>query len=67
MIQFNEDPNAKDKLLYKRALPPGEEWVYDCNWFENLIYDNCFTSKSSAMKIVGGIISLSTLIFFMGE
>lgn len=67
MIKFNEDPNAKDKLLYKKALPEGEEWVYDCNFLENLLYDNCFESKSSAMKIVSGIISFSALIFFMGE
>lgn len=67
MIKFNTDPNAKDKSYYKQILPEGEEWVYDCNIIENLLYDNCFNSKSSAMKVVTGMVSLFSLIFLMNE
>jgi hypothetical protein len=45
-IAFNDDPNAKDKAFFKKTLPEGEEWVYDCNFIERLLYDNCFNSKS---------------------
>jgi hypothetical protein len=67
-IDFNADPNAIQKSFYKPNSPPdGEEWIYVCNFLEQILYNNCWTSKSSAINIIAGMVSLSSLIFYMTE